>query len=83
MKKIVLFIIFVLLATMSVNAQEKYAVLIVGDYAAKDSMVPPEFQWNRGVKVNARGMVELITKSNQIKSNQIKSKTVGYIAVLG
>ena len=44
-----LFIIFILvIISWNIKCQEKYAVLIVGDYAAKISDIPVEDLWNGG-----------------------------------
>lgn len=44
------FFIIILLLCMSISAiaQKKYAVLITGDYAAKEPEVPLSDQWNEG-----------------------------------
>lgn len=48
MKKILL--VVMLFFTLGMQSQEKYAVLIVGDYAAKLSDIPAEALWNGGEK---------------------------------
>ena len=56
MKKILL-VVF-LFFTLGMQSQEKYAVLIVGDYAAKLSDIPAEALWNGGKDYSEKGMME-------------------------
>ncbi|MBO5711250.1 MAG: T9SS type A sorting domain-containing protein [Acholeplasmatales bacterium] len=59
-----LFIIFILvIISWNIKCQEKYAVLIVGDYAAKISDIPVEDLWNGNESSksnNSNPMIELI-----------------------
>ncbi len=44
--------------TFSATAQHKYAVLITGDYAAKEPEIPLANQWNQGQGRGPLGMME-------------------------
>ena len=56
MKKAVFFIFFFCLSS-TIDAQNKYAVLITGDYRPNDR-ISLENQWNEGVVSNPRGNLE-------------------------
>lgn len=49
---------FLFCLSFALDAQNKYAVLITGDYAAKNLDIPREEQWNGGKNLDSRGMLE-------------------------
>lgn len=55
-KKTILFFLFSYLS-ISMNAQNKYAVLITGDYR-RDVKIPLEQQWNEGIMSDSIGNLE-------------------------
>ena len=56
--KRVLIIMAIICMAFSANAQDKYAVLITGDYAAKEPEIPLANQWNQGQGRGPLGMME-------------------------